>query len=381
MSINVKEMMSIPAGESMRLIAGNDGVNRNASHVNLMDFEYDSVIPDGKAPDGKFDRNSVVVTSLMFAKNREELILPVIKQLDKDGVSAIVIIPVYYKSLPDEVKDYADKHSLPIFLSDERDYPENIVVGLTKAVNDFDEIEQLESRVSELFSADEGSALNRTRKLIPYEAENVRFFYLKRKRTESEGAFHRFIETLIHDSEREMIPVFPYNGGFFVMLPEKASEGKSDLTMFGYPSSEFRTGVSEVCESENDIRFAMQQSLFAEKYADIMELDSINFHDMGIYKILLPLSKDSWINNFCSRITETVKKYDAENGTDLWKTAECFVKMKGNYRETAEKLSMHFNTVRYRIAKIREITDLLDNELEFTADIYLAVLWSRVIKL
>ena len=100
--------MELPLAKDFVLVAGKGGLARTVEHVNLLDYEYDTRIPSGEETDGLFDQRSIVVTSMLFAKDRPDTILQVVKQLYVDGVSSIAVIQAYYKVLPQEVIAFAD---------------------------------------------------------------------------------------------------------------------------------------------------------------------------------------------------------------------------------------------------------------------------------
>ena len=128
MGLTVGEVLELPLASNFTLVAGKGGLGRTVENVNLLDYEYDSKIPTGVESDGLFDQKSVVVTSMMFAKDRADVLLGVTKQLFVDGISAIVIIQAYFKSLPEEVLEFADSINLPIILvSSEKTYAEMLL--------------------------------------------------------------------------------------------------------------------------------------------------------------------------------------------------------------------------------------------------------------
>ena len=75
---------------------------------------------------------------------------------------------------------------------------------------------------------------------------------------------------------------------------------------------------------------------------------------------------------------EQLKKYDVDGNCELYDTIVCYVKYDCNINRTAEELLLHKNTVRYRIAKAREILGMEECEGEFHAVIFLTVHFQMV---
>lgn len=89
----------------------------------------------------------------------------------------------------------------------------------------------------------------------------------------------------------------------------------------------------------------------------------IDFDKLGIYKILCQDNlKDELITFFNSTLLPLCE-YDKEKDTELVKTLEVYFETNGNLKKMSEILYTHYNTILYRINRIRHITDMdLDNE-------------------
>lgn len=102
----------------------------------------------------------------------------------------------------------------------------------------------------------------------------------------------------------------------------------------------------------------------------------IYYSDMAFYSMLCKIPADEKIERFCHPSLAFLKQYDAENGTELLKTLECYVNSKCNQKVTAELLYTHQNTINYRRQQIVELTgvDFQDPDtlfqLEYSLKIY-----------
>jgi purine catabolism regulator len=104
-----------------------------------------------------------------------------------------------------------------------------------------------------------------------------------------------------------------------------------------------------------------------------------NFSDLGIYRLLLPLRAQHPLE-LRAFYDETLGTLEARAGPEgrnarLLDTLETFLNHGGNIVETARAMSMHRNTLSYRLRRIAEVTglDLDDPAVRFRAQVALCV--------
>ena len=85
--------------------------------------------------------------------------------------------------------------------------------------------------------------------------------------------------------------------------------------------------------------------------------------------MLIPLSKNPWMQSYYKRIITPLIEYDIKNGSDLVRTAQIYIESGCDVKRTAEVLYQHGNTIRYRLDRIKSILeglvekDFVDQEL------------------
>lgn len=376
MALTVGEVRELPIAETFRLVAGASGLNRLIEHVNLLDFEYDTWEPDAEFSDGIFDRKSIIVTSLLFAKDKPEKIYPVVRQLYVDGVSALAVKAVYYKELPPDVIDFANEKGLPIFLFDsEANFSENVVVGLTMAIDEHDNIDGLEEKVTFLLQENLKS-VNRYKimeELFPEFDTPFQCIYFMPKEIHSTFSYHQLILSLRSKKGKNII-VLPYQKGILVTL-----YGKEELNLAGImdcldlASSEYYCGVSKLSNKRNEVTYKIQESLYACNYGRSKGIDISRFDNMGIRQIILPNKENYWMRSYCDSIVEKIKAYDADGSCELYNTIVCYVRNACDVNKAAKEMLVHKNTIRYRISKAKEILGLEDETSEFNEIIFFVV--------
>lgn len=82
---------------------------------------------------------------------------------------------------------------------------------------------------------------------------------------------------------------------------------------------------------------------------------------------------DQLQRRFAERVLGPVVDYDRRTGAGLVHTLEVFLGCEGSWRQAAERMHLHLNTVRYRIGRVEELTGRDLGRLDDRLDLYLAV--------
>ncbi|MFE3190330.1 helix-turn-helix domain-containing protein [Nocardia sp. NPDC059240] len=76
---------------------------------------------------------------------------------------------------------------------------------------------------------------------------------------------------------------------------------------------------------------------------------------------------------FAERVLGPVLDYDRRHGAGLLDTLAVFLGCEGSWRQAADRMHLHLNTVRYRIGRIEELTGRDLGRIDDRLDLYLAV--------
>jgi sugar diacid utilization regulator len=77
---------------------------------------------------------------------------------------------------------------------------------------------------------------------------------------------------------------------------------------------------------------------------------------LGNFKAIFPFAKSEPMEQFSQGCLNPLRDFDAENTLILFDTLTQFIMCDGNLRELSNKLSLHENTLRYRLEKIAHLT-------------------------
>ena len=104
------------------------------------------------------------------------------------------------------------------------------------------------------------------------------------------------------------------------------------------------------------------------------------FEKLGFYSILLNASHKKLLKNYYDSTIGVLETFDKKNGTDYLNTLVTLVVHNCSIEETAKALFVHYNTVRYRLRKIKELLGSVSDDPDITLNLQVAVriaLWKR----
>ena len=136
MALKVKDILQLQSLQGMKLVSGERGLERAVCSAGIADYEFASEIEyDNDMP---FDKDSFIISSLLFAKNDEKKIMEAVRKLYEMGTSAFAYKDIIYGQLPQEVVKFSNDKNFPIFAFGQNVYFENIIYEIMDAVQQED---------------------------------------------------------------------------------------------------------------------------------------------------------------------------------------------------------------------------------------------------
>lgn len=87
-----------------------------------------------------------------------------------------------------------------------------------------------------------------------------------------------------------------------------------------------------------------------------------HYEDLGLFRVISPAESPASLERFCLDTIGPLITHDRESGTELVKTLRVFLEYNQNSARAAKALHIHYNTMRYRLNRIKEILgDALGN--------------------
>ena len=119
-------------------------------------------------------------------------------------------------------------------------------------------------------------------------------------------------------------------------------------------------GRSRVATDPADLYRAAAEALLAVNVAQAQGVLALNFEETGAYRLLLSSMTDNplELRSFHEETVAPLLEYDEQYETELVRTLETFLEENGNVAQTAQRLFTHRHTIRYRLERVKELTEL-----------------------
>ncbi|WP_312097435.1 PucR family transcriptional regulator ligand-binding domain-containing protein [Niallia sp.] len=127
-----------------------------------------------------------------------------------------------------------------------------------------------------------------------------------------------------------------------------------ELTEAYFPSPAF-FGISSIHHEPMNAKIAYEEAKQIVLLKQKGLIDCHTYEQIGIYHLVLPLSKTSIIKDYISIHLGKVMEYDRLNNSELLKTLAIYLECNGNKKETSERLFIVRQTLYHRIEKLERI--------------------------
>ena len=105
--IHIKELFRLQDIQHLRLIAGQDGLERTVTAAVLFEYDPSRVqLPD-------FYRGDLVVTTLAYARGDAQLVAHSLQALMNQGIASLMVKTAYFSELPQSVIALANRLGVP----------------------------------------------------------------------------------------------------------------------------------------------------------------------------------------------------------------------------------------------------------------------------
>jgi len=132
----------------------------------------------------------------------------------------------------------------------------------------------------------------------------------------------------------------------------------------------FRIGIGRSYIDVSKFNKSYEQAkLIVEKCNKFNTSNILHYDDLGLYTILCFDGIKPELIRFCNDTINPIIEYDKLNNTELIKTLKVYFKCNGNMKKISKEMFLHYNTIIYRVQKIKDIVGLDfengDNRLKF----------------
>lgn len=387
MQLTVEDLIKLPEFKGMRLIAGKDGLSNVVKDCGILDYEYDSNVKE-KYSHTNFKSQQLVLTSFLYAKNNEYLVMDAVKKLISRNCSGLAVRNIFRLPFHDNLLRYADSMKFPIFLIEDPElYFEDMIFTVKTLANRYASFHYRAEKVDALLKlsqegADDQQLVALAREIHPSLDSDFAVLCFRSRNTLEEKDYFEFSSLYYHAQLLGAgTSVFYYKNGFIIIHScEMFSSGDVHqvaapyLTVLGDRLKEFYIGVSRLHHKLPEFTEGIREGLYAMTAHQIDPTpDYLAFDEIGVYQFILPFADRPYLRRFSETYVGPLRDYDAENKTELLSTAIAFVLHGGSIDRAAEALGQHKNTVRYRLDRASKLYGQNILKLEHYEKLSLAV--------
>jgi len=106
---------------------------------------------------------------------------------------------------------------------------------------------------------------------------------------------------------------------------------------------------------------------------DLQTQSAVFYEKLGIYRLIHSTENRAEIYRYCMDTLGSLFAYDQDHETDLYATLKVLLEEDGNLKAAAQKMYIHYNTMRNRVQKIESLLGRKLTRLSSYQDVYIAV--------
>lgn len=374
----VRDIMGLDSMKSLRLLAGEGGLDRAVSKISILDYEFTRA---GVAYDSGW-ANEFVLSSFLYAVDNPNLILSGVKRLHRMKAVGLAIRNVYRFEIDQEVIRFANQNNFPLFVMDDCQlFFEDVILEFNRLEERANHSEYQERKLEEiLYGRLDTNKIKENALDINFAfGKNYYVCYMKPENDVGKASLnHLLLHGMQKTLEQKGDALIRYGEGAFLI--HSVDQSKAIGNMFEYwhqalslEPSRYSTGISDMHHFLHNMRIALLQSYYACYYAQLYGKEQARFNDIGVYQFLFRSINDPWQEAYLESIMGPISEYDYKNKGELWETLLLYEFYNGNIKEVAKEMYSHDNTIRYRIKKIYELFNKEPNDMRFEIELLIAV--------
>lgn len=384
MSITLREIVKQVEHLEMKLVAGEEGLDREVLWTHMVDSDTISAFLQGQ---------ELTFTTGIGISEKLPL-LKLVQEVYRNGASGIVInIGPYVDKIGQDVLNFANEKAFPVF-----EVPWKIHMAEIMRIICFAITKEQQSRIEVT------AALNNAF-LCPAQ-EELYVFPLMRKGYLADSVYtavtirvevqkntvagermeqlHSQLGSHLRCNYKRILCCAQEKQLVLVLCDYTGQERKHVLTyIFQHFCNELKkeeTAVFCVGNQAEELRQLHKSYETANQMAEVSALGRIPgeevygrhkmivYKNAGMFRILFALKDEEVMQEYVRDTVQPLLEYDALHHTDLAGVLQCYLRHDGSLQDTANELIVHRNTVNYKINKASEILEMdltrLENRLE-----------------
>lgn len=360
MSLLVSDWYHSVRHDEVSLVAGDAGLDRHVCRVHVVEKANFAAFLEG--------REIIFITGVALDSPSE--LLELVESCFHAGIAAVVVnLGGYILTLPQEVCDFCNQVSLPLFTVPWHIHIETLMQKVFQMVADSEaQLHALETAVLNAVQFPERQELYvntlRNHGFAPEWRYCVALAQL------GDGAVAQQLPTdaqsFLEDQGVRAIPLML--GATMVVLFANYSAEDVEEKMRGLCTALQSTlgldafplfSVGRCTKSVRCIQksYALADKILALQLRGQLPAALHAYNNLGIYKIVIGLENQDVLSEIHEEYLAPLQAYDRACGTDYMEFVRTYLKCDGQVHEISQKMFVHRNTVHYKIKKVEEILD------------------------
>ena len=366
MKVTVEDICNFPEFANLRVIAGRGGLNNAVERCGVLDYEFVDGVKNKWYNTNFRVENMIVITSFLYAKDNDYLILDAVKKLVSRKCQGLIIKNIFNLPIRENVIRYADTMNFPIILIEGSDiHYEDLIILINERVKHYESLHYRESKVDEMIR---NAANNEVVERIAYEINpsfksDIISMYFDAVDDFSAEKYPEMEEKIIGKGILTASDsMFYYKDGFYIVLTRDMFSTINEMELvepilktFGDSLKNFKVGISPVHHLLYQLKNSLEESRYASRLKGLSDKEVMLYDELGLYKIILPFCENEILTEFARTYIKPLEDYDLETNGNLLETAIAYVLNDGDLQKTAEVMIQHKNTIRYRLKNISNI--------------------------
>jgi purine catabolism regulator len=180
--------------------------------------------------------------------------------------------------------------------------------------------------------------------------------------------------------ENELRLFYTNDAADLVLAARQLAEDIVKEARHEYPTVQIAIGIGSIATRVSEWRASYRDAANAASIARRLQSETPMYSgDLDIYTFLARADFRDDLRMLRDKMIGNLLKYEERQRADLLQTLEAFFQCHGNHTQTAELLSVHRNTLFYRMNRIAEITGLDLNQPDVRLALHLSLKIHRLL--
>ncbi len=367
MKITVEGILRLPELKGVMVAAGRKGLNRTVNGIAIME-SYDSV--------SYLSKNNLILTNAQLLGSNVRWASRLIPVLAKRNISGIALkLNRHMKEIPQEMIRYADELKFPILVLPAECTSTAIINAVTYEIlhgeaRDFKLTYDKDFLLGLLLGKRDSNALHNQAISMGWNLKKplgvVALYPLNQELAEDlemlcyQTGFSYFFAmskhfVAVYDLENLESPGRVFSDAM-VLLKQKLIEE--------FPMYEFYLGSGRcynrllmTSKSYEEAMTAMSMGVVIGKFEHKAKFFT-TYQQLGMFSILLDKKNRTELRQVMDASIGVLQRFDKEHETEYFETLRMYSQKNYSVKETAAALYVHYNTVRHRLKRIKELMEM-----------------------